>query len=441
MRQPVSPRSPPSTTRRVLLGLCATGAAGLAGCAAIGRSCPQPSTVGSATDWAHRSHDLGNTNAVPAGPDALEERWTVRVGARLTRPLVADGTVYTAAIPEGRPNRNQVLAVDTETGESRWEVPFGTESHDGYVAAAVAGTVYVVVDMIDADGRRRLLALDADDGTQRWHFDVDDHVNAVLAAGDVVYVSVRHGAVVVLDAGDGRPCARWHPGDGPLDRWFSGLTPVGRPALAAGSVYTPAARFDADREEDDYFDDRVVAFEAGGGKRWEHRLDDVFYVEDLVATTDSVYVPVTDRRSRLREPGEASLRALETASGEQQWRRSFQSGSLSAVAVAEAALVFSGDGVRARDPATGEPRRRSERFVGVPTIAGDRVYCRRTEGEFVDTVVAADLGTGEPVAAHTFDYQVNRPPVFADGRAFVRTREFDHSGERGHVADRIHALR
>lgn len=434
------PRSSPSTTRRGLLGLCAAGATGLAGCGAVGRECPSPSVPDSSDDWAHRFHDVGNTNAAPDGPDALQEQWTVRVGTRLTRPLVADGTVYTTALPEERPYRSQVLAVDAGTGEGRWEAPFGAESHDGYVAAAVDGTVYVVLEPIDFDGWR-LLALDADDGTERWRFDVPGRVNAVLAAGGAVYVSVLHGSVVALDAADGRPCARRHPGDGPFDRWLSSLTPVGRPAFAAGAVFTPAARFDADREEDDYFDDRVVALDADGGERWSHPLDGVVWVEDLAATDDAVFVPVTDRRSRPETSGAASLHALETASGERRWRRSFEAGSLSAVAVAGDALVFSGDGVRALDPATGETRWRSERFFGSPTAAGDRVYCRRTEGEFVDTVVAADLETGEPAAAHTFDYQVNRPPVFADGRAFVVTLEFDHSGDRiEHVADRIHAL-
>jgi len=56
-------------------------------------------------------------------------------------------------------------------------------------------------------------------------------------------------------------------------------------------------------------------------------------------------------------------------------------------------------------------------------------------------VLALDAGTGEPVGSHTFDYQLDRPPVFADGRAFAHTLEFDDSGGGvEHVADRIHAL-
>jgi hypothetical protein len=80
-------------------------------------------------------------------------------------------------------------------------------------------------------------------------------------------------------------------------------------------------------------------------------------------------------------------------------------------------------------------------FSGFPVIAGNRVFGRRTEGEFVDTVVAVDLATGETFASYTFDYQVNRAPLFADGRAFVRTLEYrDSESGPGHVADRLHAL-
>ena len=63
------------------------------------------------------------------------------------------------------------------------------------------------------------------------------------------------------------------------------------------------------------------------------------------------------------------------------------------------------------------------------------------EGGFVDTIVAVDLATGETVASHTFDYQVNRAPVFAGGRAIVRTLEYrDTDSGSEHVADRLHAL-
>lgn len=59
----------------------------------------------------------------------------------------------------------------------------------------------------------------------------------------------------------------------------------------------------------------------------------------------------------------------------------------------------------------------------------------------VDTVVAADLGADEPIAARTFDDQLNRTPAYADGRAFAHTVEDDRSGDGvDHVADRIHAL-
>lgn len=433
----MSPRSPPSTSRRDLLSLCAAGAAGLAGCSAVGRDCPSPADAGDPTDWPHRHHDIGNTNAAPAGPDSLTERWTARVDATLGRPIVADGVLYAVTLPRDRPFVVRLLAFDVADGErlSEWRLP---DVRRPRIEAVVDDTVFVVAKTLGPDGSDRLHAVDAD-GSVSWTFDADA-ITAVTVARDSVHVSVLHGSVVALDATDGQPCARLHPARWPGGRWLSDLTPVGRAAVLDGTVFSPVARFDTDRD-DEYFEDRVVAFDASDGSRWESPVVDAVVVEEIAAVGDTVYVPATHHRDRAAQVGTASLHALEAASGKRRWEQPVGAGSISAVAARDDVVVVDGGGVQAFDPESGERRWRSEAFFGPPVVAGGQVYGRRTEGDFVDTVVAADLETGEPVASRSFDYQVNRAPVFADGRAFVRTLEYtDTDTGPEHVADRLHAL-
>lgn len=90
----------------------------------------------------------------------------------------------------------------------------------------------------------------------------------------------------------------------------------------------------------------------------------------------------------------------------------------------------------------------SDAVGGPSVVAGDRVYdarpTRSVVGDadrFAYALVAVDLATGDRVAARNLGYQMHSQSVFAGGRVFVRTAEFDHSSTTPeHVADRIHAL-
>ncbi len=421
-------------TRRAVLSLSVAGATGLAGCGAVTRDCPIPGTADIRSDWPHRYHDLGNTNAAPDGPDTLSERWVVRVEARLERPLVADGTVYTTATTDP-PTEARILAFDVDSGESAWKAPLGEESR-ARIAGVVDGRVYVIGRRAGNDDRQRLYAVD-EGGSVAWTFDTN-WITAVAAAEEVVFVSVLHGSIVALDAVNGRPCTRFHPSEWPGGRWLSDLTPVGRPAVHDRTVFAPVARYDDDRA-DDFFEDQVVAFEAGGGARWKSTNLDAFVVEEVTAVAGTVYVPVTHQQERGGQAGKASLYALEAGSGTRRWKRQIESGSISTVSARDdVVVVTASDGMRAFNPRSGSQRWHNEHLLGPPVIGGDRAYGRRTEGAFVDTVAAASLETGEVTASYTFDYQVNRAPVFTADRAIVRTLEY---GESGHVADRLHGLR
>jgi outer membrane protein assembly factor BamB len=355
----------------------------------------------------------------------------------MSRPLVTEGIVYTVTLPREGPSDIHVLGFDLETGERQFEWTVA-EGYDARISAAIDGRVYVVGEHAGAGGRQRLSAVE-DGGSVAWTFEAE-RITAVAAGGDVVYVSVLHDSVVALDAADGRVCARLHPTTWPGGRWLSNQTPVGRPALLEGTVFAPVARFDTDRE-DAYFEDRVVAFTPDGEPRWESPVIDALFVQDVTAVGETVYVPVTNTRNRTTEPGTSALHALTASSGAHRWTQRFENGSISSVAARGDVVVAASGDLHAFESESGDRRWRTGTFLGPPVIAGDQVFGRRTEGEFVDTVVAVNLTTGGTVASYTFDYQVNRAPVFADGRAVVRTLEYrDTDSGPDHVADRLHAL-
>ena len=414
--------------------------AGIAGCNGLA-SDPAPSLPTDPADptgWPHRFRDLGNTNAAPDGPggsDALEERWRVRLEGRLSRPLVADGTVLVAATDDGGPFRSRVLAYDAATGDRRWAFePSGVRRCR--LASTDGDRTYVVAERVEDGDGQRLYAADRD--AVAWTFEAD-RITSVVAAGPTVLACVRHGSVVALDADDGGTLARLHPAGWP-GRWLSQLTPTARPALHDGTAFVPFARYDADAEESDT-DDRVVAFD-DGGVAWRTRIEGVRFLDSVTAVDGTVYVSTTHRRDAGSDRPTGSLVALDASTGERRWTYSTERGLSSPVAARADTVVVAGGRVAALDPDSGEPRWERNGPFGPPVVAGDRAYGRRTDGDFVDTVVAVDLETGDTVGTHSFEYQLNRAPVFADGRAIARTLEYeDADGGSEHVADRLHALR
>lgn len=408
----------------------------MAGCSDPTLSLPSPPS--DPTGWPHRFRDLGNTNAAPDGPggsDALEERWRVRFEGRLSRPLVADGTVLVAAADDSEPFRSRVLAYDAATGDRRWAFePSGVRRCR--IASADGDRTYVVAERVEDGDGQRLYAADRD--AVAWTFEAD-RITSVVAAGPTVLACVRHGSAVALDADDGGTLARLHPAGWP-GRWLSRLTPTARPAVHDGTAFVPFARYDADAEESDT-DDRVVAFD-DGGVAWRTRIEGVRFLDSVTAVDGTVYVSTTHRRDAGTDRPTGSLVALDASTGERRWTYSTERGLTSPVAARADTVVVAGGRVAALDPDSGEPRWERNGPFGPPVVAGDRAYGRRTDGDFVDTVVAVDLETGDTVGTHSFEYQLNRAPVFAGGRAIARTLEYeDADGGSEHVADRLHALR
>lgn len=432
------PRSSPSKSRRAFLGGCATLTAGLAGCSRLDSSYPVPSSTNAGSDWPHRLHDSGNTNAASEGPESLTERWSLRVEARLDRPVVRDGTIITVATTrEGRRSfRTRVLAVDADTGNRQWVFEL-SKVRRARIVAATDGRAYVVGEELEDARGERLYAVETG-GTIAWSFDTE-RITAVTATDSIVFASVRHGSVVALSATDGEPVAWLHPAGWSGGRWLSDRTPTGRPAVLNTRVFAPFARYDTDRE-DSYFEDGIVAFDTDG-IAWSVPLDDVCHVGHVAATDGTVYVLTMDRCPDGIRPVKSSLSALDATSGERRWTRSVEGGLTSPLAVHGDAITVAGGGVHTFEP-DGERRWREGGISGPPVIAGDRVYGRRTEDGPVDTAVAVDLETGESPDSYTFEHQLNRAPVFAGGRAIARTLEYDRTEDGAeHVADRLHMLR
>lgn len=420
--------------RQYLIGTA--GVAGLAGCSSIDEDCPDPAAAGNPAEWSHRHHDIGNTNAVPTGPNSLSEQWSVRVEARLARPLVADERVYTLVIPYDHQRDTRLVAYDINTGDRQWTTTI-PDSNGGKLVAAIDGRIYAVAEASDAASIERLYAVT--DESIAWTFDAEG-IMSVIAAGQVVFTSVRHGSIVGIDVTDGRVCGRFHPADWVGGRWLSNLTPLDRPAVLNGRVFSPVAHYESNRE-DSYQNDRIVAFDASGDIAWRSAVFDSDFLTNVAAVGEMVYVPVVSWSDQPDERRRSSLHALEAASGEQRWERSLETGGVSGTAVREDTIIVSGNGVAAYDPNSGDRYWRNTSLFGPPIIAGSHVYGRETVGDFVDTVVTVGIETGVSEASHTFDYQLNRPPVVANGQAIARTVEYDHvDGQSQHVASRLHAL-
>lgn len=430
----VSPGSSPSTSRRALLGGSAALAAGLAGCSRLSSDSPSLSAA-SPDGWPQRFCDPGNTNAAPEAPDSLTERWSLRVDARLDRPLVVDGAVVTVANPHDRSEPVQVLTVDAAAGERRGAVDL-EGVHRARIAAADTDRRYVVGERVEEADGERLYAVGRE-GEVAWTFDAE-RIAAVTAAGATVLVAVGRGPVVALDAETGSSVDRLHPSRWPGGRLLSDRVSAGRPAVLGERAFAPFAKYDRDRE-DAYFGEELVAFDADG-VAWREPIEDVCYVEDVTAVGDTVYALSEERCPGGVDSPRARLTAFDPDSGERRWTRSIEGGVFAPAAADADGITVVGGEARTYG-ADGERRARGPSLSGPPVVAGGVVYGRRTDGEFVDTVVAADRESGERLGSHTFEYQLNRAPVFAGGRAIARTLEYERTDEGAdHVADRLHAL-
>lgn len=279
---------------------------------------------------ANRSVYVGLGNgflyAFEAGSDRrLRVRWQLYFEAELTvGPTVREGTAYVGTNVGLTPDTNaryegrNVYAIDTATGEIRWERELSAPASS---LVARGETLYIG----DRDGGLR--AIETAGSDSRWRRDFGDSV--LLSAppsGERIYATTANGTVAALDAGTGAVA------------WNRSLATAleSAPVAADGRVYLAAAR------------GRVLALNATTGATvWTRSVAGAVHAPPAVAN-GSVYVGTQN----------GSVYALNASTGAVVWRRS-AGGPVFAAPVATRGVVYAGvagdsGGLVALDAATGD---------------------------------------------------------------------------------------
>ena len=196
----------PSLSRRGLLGLTASSLT--AGCSASALSETDRSFPD--TDWPMTGRDSQNTAFVPDAtvPADLEEQWSVPLSNwPVTSPVVADGTVYVGA-------QDELHAYRADDGERRWTAELPHETFGTPAVDVGSRTVYATSSGDRDDQPAEVVAVDTERGERRWQTTVgEESVYAVRLHDGDVFVRTED-ACVSLDSGG---AVRWrHDGLGPV---------------------------------------------------------------------------------------------------------------------------------------------------------------------------------------------------------------------------------
>ena len=373
----------PSTRRDLLSGAAALGAAGLAGCAALGED-RDPDLSG---DWPQVGRDAANANHVPDAtlPAAVDVAWRHRVGGwPYVPPVVAGGTVYAAGAPG-------VVALAAAGGAPRWPEPVELLPSGGL--ALTDGAVIVPHQPPSRTGDPpALVALDRATGTELWRVELEARGFAPSVADGVAYLRTDAAALAVDlgGAGDGADRVLWREPLDPLrydeyNAFGDDMTTLIAPAVDAERVYLPddgtllaldrasgehgwrepleAAMASPVADEDGVVATGIggtVALDPDGGRRW--RIDRGSWTS-VAATEETVYV------------ADSSLTAHDTADGSRRW------------------TADGGTGIQVSQPAV----------VGdaVATAGGEVVVNRRGDpGRFTDRELLTIREDGAHLAAH-----------------------------------------
>ncbi|MFB6095197.1 MAG: PQQ-binding-like beta-propeller repeat protein, partial [Halodesulfurarchaeum sp.] len=161
---------------------------------------PQPPSTPSGTptrperidsSWPMPAHDPGLSNATADAPgptDLIGTLWRVRHGSSLSRPVVADGTVFVGA------DDGTVLALDARTGSERWQQSVG----------APAEAPWVTDDRLYVPTEGAVVSLAISDGSRQWRMATPDRAAILLASHGVYWIAKGEPpSVVSLALADG----------------------------------------------------------------------------------------------------------------------------------------------------------------------------------------------------------------------------------------------
>jgi outer membrane protein assembly factor BamB len=142
---------------------------------------------GETDSWPMHRHDARRSGSTPVATGALETKvWETPVGARLTSPVVAEGSVVVADCA-----RHAVHALDAKTGKKRWRFLAGGRVDSAptlFRGRAIFGCT---------DGW--IYCLELEDGREAWRFRAAPSARQHVAYGQVESVWPVHGSILIKD--------------------------------------------------------------------------------------------------------------------------------------------------------------------------------------------------------------------------------------------------
>jgi outer membrane protein assembly factor BamB len=364
--------------------------------------------------------DSGRSGVMPGpGPAGTPtERWRFNVGQGVVlAPVVVDGVAYVGRGFDFLGASNQpgaLFAVDTSTGEERWE--FATLGQVQASPAVIADLVLV------ADTTGILYAIDIASGAERWRLTIGGFAASPVVAHGVAYVatSSRSGATVAPAVADG------------VVILAAGATTTGpsETTLWAIDAATGTERWHKDDLPET---SGLYAIEATtGGVRWQTSTR--AFASGLAVSEQTIYAGTGI---------DGVLVAIDVQTGVERWHvalhQPFPEQFAPAVADGRVFISVRSSDLIALDAATGTELWRvpgtntsSSYWIGSPTVVGETIYFPRHPG-----LVAINAVNGSLIWEMDASLRVYSYPVVADGLLFLGNLlyEHPHSGSLLALAD------
>ncbi|MBC7287594.1 MAG: PQQ-binding-like beta-propeller repeat protein [Armatimonadetes bacterium] len=314
-----------------------------------------------ADDWPTYRHDPARSGCTPApAPETLVRRWEVKLGGRLTQPVVAAGRVYVAEVDE-----HSLSALDAQGGRPLWKFTAGGRIDS---PPTVLGSLIVFGCR---DGY--VYALRASDGALAWRLRAAPQERFIPVSGQLESAWPVHGAVLVRGgklfvlAGrssyidGGMSFLRVNPKSGRIEaaaQLYSPDPETGRPPQEYGPWGEPGTRADIVSADEQSIYLRHLAYDENGREQphprphlytltdfvediWPHRSYWIYGTEWSIAIgcmarkKDLIYARLfavgpkalygygrsNVHWSNMLEDGEYRLFAADRATGERLWQQ------------------------------------------------------------------------------------------------------------------------
>ncbi|MHC4984330.1 MAG: outer membrane protein assembly factor BamB family protein, partial [Planctomycetota bacterium] len=183
------------------------------------------SQLSTAAGWPTYRSDAERSGYTPVPvPAILRRKWQVKVGDKLTAPVVAEGKVLVSSVGE-----HTVAAIYADTGESAWRFTTGARVDSppsGYQGRAIFGS---------RDGY--VYNVRASDGKLTWRLRAARDDRRIAAHGQLESASPVHGSVLVRDGIVYATAGRSSYLDGGIDLYR--LQPLTGETLSKTPIYSP----------------------------------------------------------------------------------------------------------------------------------------------------------------------------------------------------------